>query len=89
MDRRKFLAMAGAAVMSPVLPLQSQTGVAVPRIPDSQGITRLMAIQRGAMREVHRVTGIPRYQMGRDTWQDQVDAGLSEIVTLKEGQADG
>jgi hypothetical protein len=46
-----------------------------------QTVTRLLAIQRGAIREVHRVTGIPRYQMGRDTWQDQVDAGLSEVVS--------
>lgn len=82
MDRRTFLATAGAAVIAPALPLQSAPiiGMDFALGPD-QTVTRLLAIQRGAIREVHRVTGIPRYQMGRDTWQDQVDAGLSEVVS--------
>lgn len=81
MDRRTFLATAGAAVMAPALPSQAAPiiGMDFAAGPD-QTVYRLLAIQNGAIREVHRVTGIPRYQMGRDTWQDQVDAGMSEIV---------
>lgn len=86
MDRRTFLATAGAAVIAPAIPSQSAAtiGLDFASGPD-QTVIRLLAIQRGAIREVHRVTGIPRYQLGadgvaRDTWQDQVDAGLSEII---------
>ncbi|KEP68821.1 hypothetical protein DL1_08560 [Thioclava dalianensis] len=86
MDRRTFLATASAAVLAPVLPGKSEMtiGIDFASGPD-QTVIRFLAIQRGALREVHRVTGIPRHQLGadgieRDTWQDQVDAGLSEIV---------
>lgn len=82
MDRRTFLATAGAAAIAPALPAQPAPiiGVDFASGPD-QTVIRLLAIQRGVIREVHRVTGIPRYQMGRDPWQGQVDAGLSEVVS--------
>lgn len=85
MDRRTFLVTAGAAMIAPAIPTVSQPviGLDFAAGPD-QTVYRLMSFQRGLIREVHRVTGIPRYQMGRDTWQDQVDAGLSEIVESEE-----
>ena len=86
MDRRAFLLVAGAAVVAPALPSQSAPVVGADLAPGlDQTVSRLLEVRRGAIREVHRVTGIPRYQLGRDgverdTWQDQVDAGLSELV---------
>lgn len=81
MDRRTFLAKAGAAAILPLMPATAQPamGIDLAPLPD-ETVVRLLGIQNGAIREVHRVIGIPRYQMGRDTWQDQVDAGLSRIV---------
>lgn len=82
MDRRTFLATAAVAVIAPALPPQAAPtiGLDFASGPDQTVATRMLAIQRGAILEVHRVTGISRYQMVRDTWQDQVDAGLSEII---------
>ncbi|MEL6100498.1 MAG: hypothetical protein AAFR68_04185 [Pseudomonadota bacterium] len=73
--------------MTPLLPVAQQPeviGMDFASGPD-QAVTRLLQVQNGLIREIHRVTGIPRYQLGldgveRDTWQDQVDAGLSEII---------
>jgi hypothetical protein len=47
----------------------------------------MLSVQRGLIKEIHRVTGVPRYRMGkhgasRDTWMEQVDAGLSEIIKI-------
>jgi len=86
MDRRTFLLTASAAVIAPALPPQTAPviGLDFASGPD-QTVTRLLAIHRGAVREVHRVTGIPRYRIGqdgieRDTWQEQIDAGVSELI---------
>lgn len=83
MDRRKFLTCAPASVAAAFVPALGVSpivvGVDLSPVP-SETIARLLAVQNGLVREIHRVTGIPRYQMGRDTWQDQVDAGLSELV---------
>lgn len=85
MDRRTFIASAGAAIVTPALPASSQpfVGLDLARGPD-ESVTRMVAFQNGLVREVHRVTGIPRYQLGRDTWQDQVDAGESVIIQKEE-----
>lgn len=83
MDRRTFLATAGAGILvAGALSFQRQPVVVAMDFasgPDKT-VYRLLGIQNGAIREVHRVTGIPRYQMGRDTWMDQVKAGLSTII---------
>lgn len=86
MDRRTFLATAGAAVLAPALPYQTAPimGLDFASGPD-QTVMRMLAIHRDGIREVHRVIGVPRYQMGsdgveRDTWQEQIDAGLSELI---------
>jgi hypothetical protein len=81
MDRRHFLATAGWALIAPIIPVpvHSTIGIDYAPLPD-ETVFRLLAYQKELIREVHRVTGIPRYQKGRDTWQDQIDAGQSEIV---------
>lgn len=81
MDRRQFIAGIGAAALAPALPVPApaKVGIDFASGPD-QTVYRMMWIQREGIREIHRVTGIPRYQMGRDTWQDQIDAGQSTIL---------
>lgn len=86
MDRRKFLALTAAAAVAPLVPVQSQpniVGIDFAAGPD-ETVYRLLSVKNGLARELHRVTGIPRYQMGpdgeRDTWQEQVDAGKSELI---------
>ncbi|AUQ74724.1 hypothetical protein PhaeoP71_01863 [Phaeobacter piscinae] len=61
MDRRTFLVAASAAVIAPALPSQSglNIGLEFGSGPD-QTVTRLLAIQKGVIREVHRVTGTTR-----------------------------
>lgn len=85
MDRRAFLATAGAATVAPFVPAVAQptVGIDFAPLPD-ETVYRLLSVQKGLIREIHRVTGIPRYKRGedgieRDTWQEQIDAGRSKI----------
>lgn len=81
MDRRTFLAGCTAAMALPAIPAPSKQVVGLDfASPPDATVMRLVEFQNGLMSEVHRVTGIPRYQMGRDTWADQIRAGKSVVV---------
>lgn len=93
MDRRTFIATMGAAAVAPALPVPTKPFIGLDFAPGpDETAVRMLQVQNGLLREVHRVTGIPRYRLGSDgrsvdTWQQQVDAGLSTVIK-REGPRD-